>query len=320
MQGSTFPVTDNLYSALQALRQVEGSRTLWVDAICVNLADIEEKNDQVLRMPQIFFRADGGVVYLGIATAATDQSMDYLIQFEKQEGKTGIVPKIEFSDLSDRDGDARLEGLRDMLSRPWFRKVWVAQEIGNARSAVVYCGSKAVSGDTIARVVEILRIKINPMGQGFLDLMPGPRRDLRADSKLQLYDLLQMLRYGEATDPRDKVFAALNLAADNSKRTIVPDYSMSQTALIKKVLASLYFCELACVPISPYHTIDEFLANLDQIDNHVVEKILESFKEIDLESLLRYGSHYIDIDHNLIEAAGRNETRGEEMVTSCCEN
>jgi len=112
----------------------------------------------------------------------------------------------------------------------------------------------------------------------------------------------------------------LNLAADNSKRTIVPDYSMSQTALIKEVLASLYFCELECVPISPYRAIEEFLANLDQIDSHVVEKMLESSKEIDLESLLRYGSHYIDIDHNLIEAAGRNETRGEEMVTSCCEN
>jgi hypothetical protein len=198
------------------------------------MADTIEKSEQVPRMPEIFGKADGVVVYLGAATAATDAAMDYLLQIEKEGENSEILSKVNFSDVSGRDSYLRLEGLREILSRPWFRRVWVAQEIGNARSTAVHCGSKVISGHTMARIHEILRIKIDPFGQGLLDLMPGPRRDVRASSKFQLYDLLQMFRHGEAMDPRDKVFALLDLAAENSKRTIVPDYSMSQEDLIRE--------------------------------------------------------------------------------------
>ena len=60
------------------------------------------------------------VVYLGAATAASDLTMHYLMQVEKQVGMPQTPP---------RDGDIRLEGLRDILSRPWFQRALVVQDI-----------------------------------------------------------------------------------------------------------------------------------------------------------------------------------------------
>ena len=49
-----FAVRDNLQSALQQLRLSDQIRTLWVDALCVNPSDVQERNHQVQHMTHIF--------------------------------------------------------------------------------------------------------------------------------------------------------------------------------------------------------------------------------------------------------------------------
>jgi hypothetical protein len=49
-----FPVTANLYDALREIRFRSKTRTLWVDAICINQDDISERHDQVQKMAHIF--------------------------------------------------------------------------------------------------------------------------------------------------------------------------------------------------------------------------------------------------------------------------
>jgi hypothetical protein len=36
------------------------------------------------------------------------------------------------------------EGMESMLRRPWFRRIWILQEIANARVAIVASGNKSV--------------------------------------------------------------------------------------------------------------------------------------------------------------------------------
>jgi len=99
-----------------------------------------------------------------------------------------------------------------------------------------------------------------------------------------------------------------------TKSVILPDYSMSQKDLIRAVIANLCFCESSSVPEPLYETIGEFLANLDQIDSKILEKIFETSLEIDLVSLLRHRSRYIRINRSLVEAASRNKTKDNEMT------
>lgn len=61
----TFPVATNLYVALQFLRIPSGVRILWVDAICINQNDVEERNYQVGLMSSIYSSAWRVLCWLG---------------------------------------------------------------------------------------------------------------------------------------------------------------------------------------------------------------------------------------------------------------
>ena len=51
---STLPITRNLYRALKQLRCNNQSRVFWIDAICVNQQDMDERGHQVQRMADIY--------------------------------------------------------------------------------------------------------------------------------------------------------------------------------------------------------------------------------------------------------------------------
>lgn len=264
-------------------------------------------------MGDIYTKAEYVVAYLGEATPASDQFMDFSMLAWEIELQSPRAAKA-FDDFRRMD-DSTLEGLREILSRPWFQRVWVIQEVLNARNAVLYCGSKAVSSDVFVRACEMLLHKDDHLRQGVLDFMPGHRRDDRGTSKSSLYDLLLQFKHLEAADSRDRIFALLSMVDNRpSEKSISPDYSMSERDLIRVVIAKLCFCELSSVPTPPYDTIDELISNLNPIDNGLVGKILEVSQDIDLEALLQYGSRYIRIDHFLVESASRNKTKGNEMV------
>lgn len=48
------PTTDNLFAALRRLRRRFRIRRLWIDAICINQDDLEERSHQVFVMDQVY--------------------------------------------------------------------------------------------------------------------------------------------------------------------------------------------------------------------------------------------------------------------------
>ncbi|EJT77131.1 hypothetical protein GGTG_07043 [Gaeumannomyces tritici R3-111a-1] len=57
VDGVPLEVTRNLYCALRSLRHNDQPRMLWVDAICINQADISERSRQICLMSRIFSQA-----------------------------------------------------------------------------------------------------------------------------------------------------------------------------------------------------------------------------------------------------------------------
>lgn len=62
-----FSVTDNLYAALRRLRWTDRPRTLWIDALCIDQENMDERSQQVQLMGTIYRQAKRVIVWLGDA-------------------------------------------------------------------------------------------------------------------------------------------------------------------------------------------------------------------------------------------------------------
>ncbi|PMD32080.1 HET-domain-containing protein, partial [Hyaloscypha variabilis F] len=60
-----FSATENLIVALRHLRYPDRTRTLWVDALCINQKDEREKSLQVGMMGSIYSHAERVLIWLG---------------------------------------------------------------------------------------------------------------------------------------------------------------------------------------------------------------------------------------------------------------
>ncbi|KAF3055927.1 Heterokaryon incompatibility protein 6, OR allele [Daldinia childiae] len=68
-----FTVTNNLLKILRDLRRLDITREIWIDAICINQSDFNEKTDQVQLMKEIYSRAKNTVIWLSGAHTESKQ-------------------------------------------------------------------------------------------------------------------------------------------------------------------------------------------------------------------------------------------------------
>lgn len=208
-------VTLNAYEALQQLRSKDGSRYLWIDAICIDQDNIQERGHQVQQMSRIFQKAERVVIRLGQGTKETDRITDFMKQihetFVKKEGDWRQLARFWMNPCP----AGCYEGMQLLLSRPWFRRIWILQEIANTRVATVLCGKKSISASTFAQVPSLLGLQPEPHYQAVLDIMPGLSRQTPWwKDKRDLHTLLKKFRDSEATDKRDIVYALLGISSD----------------------------------------------------------------------------------------------------------
>ncbi|KAH8906655.1 hypothetical protein BR93DRAFT_958839 [Coniochaeta sp. PMI_546] len=76
--GKPFPVRPNLYSALRRLRRATQPLTLWIDAICINQEDLDEKKSQIPLMSDIYYQAERVIIWLGERANGSDKAMALL--------------------------------------------------------------------------------------------------------------------------------------------------------------------------------------------------------------------------------------------------
>jgi len=250
-----FRVTENLYTALQVLRESNGTDLFWIDAICINQSDPEERSAQVQNMKKIYEQASRVVIWLGAGSAETSVAMSFI---EKLWGFWDSLAtahgndKAALLDISAKEAgilfDSRegivdfrpLEGLALSLLRPWFERVWIVQEATTPENdKIVLCGNAVVCWDAFIIAIEVITYLIwRPELQGFFaNVQPIDNQSLRhlfnikkqRQHKTPVFNLLQILgkyRHFKATDPRDKIYALRGLAADLSECELVPNYSL----------------------------------------------------------------------------------------------
>ena len=75
---STLSVTRNCEEALRYLRREDGSVDLWVDAVCINQQDQEERAQQVSIMRSIYSKGSKVIVWLGPASGDSKVALEWI--------------------------------------------------------------------------------------------------------------------------------------------------------------------------------------------------------------------------------------------------
>lgn len=160
-----FEATTNLEAALRHLRLVDEPRLLWVDAICINQQDDNEKGHQVRQMGRIYQKCFQVCLWLGEAADDSDYAMDLLIYY--QQSRKHLVDEriVEvFSNDSSRQFTRFLRAIECLICRPWFTRLWVVQEIALAPASTILCGTKFVKWRSLFNVVFALVYNIKTRG------------------------------------------------------------------------------------------------------------------------------------------------------------
>ncbi|RYP14302.1 hypothetical protein DL765_006467 [Monosporascus sp. GIB2] len=144
-----YPVTRNLADALPYLRYPDRARTIWIDAICIDQKNDGEKSIQVAMMGEVFQKASRVIAWLGPETGTTRRAIELFEEIGSQvdivDWSTGTLRPSHAAHnrtLGDQSLPLRLtfndiQAIKDIFERPWFRRLWVRQEVNLARLARV---------------------------------------------------------------------------------------------------------------------------------------------------------------------------------------
>lgn len=144
LNGTDFEVTESLASALEHLRPALGTdatsgdfldpRKLWVDALCINQKDMEEKSQQVQMMRDIYKKAKDAVIWIGPARDESDVALEFIERIGRpvvKPPKGTALPRLRrgnaFADEKFKES-VPIKELQAFWSRSWWRRVWVRMD------------------------------------------------------------------------------------------------------------------------------------------------------------------------------------------------
>jgi Heterokaryon incompatibility protein (HET) len=272
--GEVLRVHENLGNFLHRARLLQHQMPIWIDAICINQADDAEKNNQIPIMGEIYSKASQVIVWLGDNT-------------EEQEEAFASIPRIanaldEGSLPHDRDSvptspaplgiphrHSRLwDGIMDLLSQPWFSRLWIMQEVLSNSNICVLCGGHSINWDDLVDFVYglIKRCADNRVVRIFSDdrvrlglacmISLGTLKDHikepdepEVESNRMSY-LLNSMIARLATKPVDKIYGILGMMPSDILVALTVDVNMTHAqvfaaftrCLFKRGDASLVLC------------------------------------------------------------------------------
>jgi hypothetical protein len=225
---ASLPLSQTLADLLHSLLRNHASVTVWVDALCINQDDKSEKGIQVDQMGDVYSRAEQVLVWLGARTPTSTAAFRFM------QSKRGLAWPDGWNKL-DKSELRGIDSVFSLLERPWFRRLWVIQEVALSPHVVVACGDDRIDfKDFETCVYAVWSFCEGLVDRGaddaaLLGLWSITRLLLVRDSfhkhgAVTWENLLQAASQRLATDSRDKVFAFRSLA-DKGRPLPCTDYT-----------------------------------------------------------------------------------------------
>jgi hypothetical protein len=173
LEKSQFQVRSNLKAALKRLRDWDSKENYWIDALCINQSNLDERNDQVRLMGKIYSQCKFVFIWLGKESSDSDRALSLVRKWGDLDRLMDIIKPYESEGVVAEDICERtvqtvgnvlrcspstlvrvldsliieqpsFEAVIRLLKRPYWQRIWILQEIILSRKAIVFCGNSHV--------------------------------------------------------------------------------------------------------------------------------------------------------------------------------
>jgi hypothetical protein len=211
----TLPITKTLAVALPYLARMCSTDHLWIDQICIDQTNIQERSQQVSMMGKIYSNATEVLIWTG-------EELGGFSELETQLAKPG------------RLDDCYVETLVQLICRPWFTRGWIVQEAVLGKTTTLIAGTSWLPLDDVGQawskpkfsVPARHRDAIHVGRTSIINIMALRKRKSVPDLEFGFDGLLNSFGDSQISDPRDHVYAFLGLKYD-ARIVIEPDYNAS---------------------------------------------------------------------------------------------
>lgn len=246
-------IRDNLRDALEQLRSTEIIVNVWADALCINQNNVKERTSQVARMHDVYTQAQKVHIWLGEGNPEDNmKTFAFLRKILDLQQLEQMVQRLETKGDDEAWMEDKKDCKRtiDLMRAKWFSRRWVIQELALATNAHVRRGKEEMPWPEFADAIALFMTKYDHIrrafGGGPLDystarssddhhIISLDARGLGANAlvtatsnlfrrsnegkilqRLLSLELLvsSMLLAFEASDPKDTIFAVLQIAKD----------------------------------------------------------------------------------------------------------
>lgn len=230
-------ITPNINDLLQRLRACYGQIHLWIDAICINQTDEDEKSRQIPVMGRIFEEAKVVYIWLGHNDLMTRK----VFEFIRKASRLHEVEKVELSSqmaklvqkvFGGRDGLHGLRCFSDFSDKSWFSRRWIIQEACLAQHAIIHCGSYSIPLPTLVSAAS--RFQTLDMSSYPIKVMAHLRRPT---TKLTILEALWHFHEARCLLPKDRIAALYGLISEECRVHL--NYTAHWTELYKQVVTSI---------------------------------------------------------------------------------
>ena len=255
-----FHITQSVHAVLQLFRKstaaaesdaqkypasILGNEPLWIDAVCINQANVAEREAQVAVMRSIYASASRTLVWLGYPSSnsySSELAMSWL----------DSIAKGSLQDFLHKPKEIRIRlwksqawsAVCDLLNQPWFRRRWVVQEASVSREVWVVYGTRGMQWERFSDAVERCAYLWNDISQRpatpTADVLPTfgitqlRLRNSQGKMSTNLLELLIRFRRSDSTRFEDRIFALLGLCEPHELDANRPDYSIGPAQVLKR--------------------------------------------------------------------------------------
>ncbi|KAI1743557.1 heterokaryon incompatibility protein-domain-containing protein [Xylaria scruposa] len=246
------PIAVSLFGALDALRKREEDVLVWADALCIDQQNSDERNQQVQLMTEIYAKATQVAIWLGPSENDSELAKDFLQDIIMTENYPEDTTALLLS-------PTRLQAVKAVVrlfQRDYWRRLWVVQEVFNAKSIKVYCGdSTGLPWGVYRRAARIFQNHKKELDSYFsaspihgvhlayfrVLAYEGPNSLLGFESlnslgEESLLNVVRACRRKLTRDPRDRILGVLGVLPEVVRQEFPVNYNLSVKELYTNVV------------------------------------------------------------------------------------